>query len=55
MNIFDSEFNGQHSERYRALVFPELFPHEKKDMLLDNWPLEDKIDYCGGEYLKGVA
>lgn len=46
-NIFDGWFNGSpRSEFYRALVFPELFPHEKP-MLVDNWPAQDREMYCG--------
>lgn len=61
-NIFDGAFNGMGgSEMYRAAVMPDLFP-EAKPMLTDNWPLDDKQMYCGGEYtvgylrlVKGVA
>ena len=46
-NIMDPIFNHMPaSEFYRALVFPELFPHEKP-MLVDNWPAEDREMYCG--------
>jgi hypothetical protein len=48
----DQIFNRMgRSEMYRGEVFPELFPHQKK-MLLHNWPLEDLVMYCGGEYMK---
>lgn len=43
----DKMFNGMAaSEFYRAQVFPELFPHEKP-MLVELWPVEDQIEYCG--------
>jgi len=52
-NIFDAKFNGMGgSEMYRALIAPDLFPHEKP-MLVDNWPAEDREMYCGGEYTPG--
>ncbi len=52
-SVFDSSFNGaSRSEMYRALAFPELFPHEKP-MLVNNWPAEDREAYCGGEYTVG--
>lgn len=52
-NVFDSTFNGMGgSEFYRALITPDLFPHEKP-MLIDNWPAQDREAYCGGEYTKG--
>lgn len=54
MNIFDPEFNGMpHSEMYRALITPELFPHEKP-MLIENWDEQDRAMYCGGEYTKAA-
>lgn len=44
----DSVFNGMpHSEMYRAAVFPELFPHEKR-MLVENWSLQDIDMYVRG-------
>lgn len=47
MNIMDSIYNGMGaSEMYRAQVFPELFPHEKR-MLIENWSAEDREMYCG--------
>ena len=47
MNIFDPVFNGMaRSELYRAQLFPELFPHEKR-MLIENWPAQDREEYCG--------
>lgn len=49
-SIFDSSFNGMpRSEMYRALIFPDLFPHEK-NMLIEGWPLQDREMYCGGKY-----
>lgn len=51
MNIMDADFNGPSSEMYRAEVFPELFPHQKP-MLIDNWPWDDLVMYCGGPYLE---
>lgn len=36
---------------YRAFVFPELYPKERPARV-DNWPIEDRIAYCGGEYFK---
>lgn len=62
-NIFDTKFNGMgRSEMYRAVHTPDLFPHEKP-MLLENWPVEDRLMYCGPQYvtekemeqLKGAA
>lgn len=54
-NVFDGSFNGAaRSEMYRALAFPELFPHEKP-MLVSNWPAEDLEAYCGGEYTVGYV
>jgi hypothetical protein len=51
-NIFDPLFNGAgRSEMYRACLLPDLF--DEKPMLLHNWPAEDRVMYCGGEYLKG--
>lgn len=48
ISIFDCAFNGMpRSEMYRALIFPELFPHEKR-MLIENWPRQDVEEYCGG-------
>jgi len=53
LNIFDPLFNGMgRSEMYRACLVPDLFK-EEKPMLLRNWPAEDRVMYCGGEYLKG--
>lgn len=50
VNIFDGIFNGMpRSELYRAQSFPELFPHEK-NMLIDQWSLQDRQMYCGGKY-----
>ena len=47
INIMDSMFNGMAgSEFYRAQVFPELFPHEKR-MLTENWSQEDREMYLG--------
>jgi hypothetical protein len=46
-NIMDSLFNHMGgSEFYRAQVFPELYPHEKR-MLVENWPADDWAMYCG--------
>lgn len=46
-NIMDPIFNHMPgSEFYRSQVFPELFPHEKR-MLVENWPIEDQIAWCG--------
>lgn len=40
-NLLDSTFNGMPgSEMYRAQIFPELWPHEKR-MLIENWSDED--------------
>ena len=47
MNIVDSMFNGMGaSEMYRAQVFPELFPNQKR-MLVENWSEQDLEMYCG--------
>ncbi|AJD82471.1 hypothetical protein SHEEN_53 [Mycobacterium phage Sheen] len=43
---------GDRTEMYQAQVFPDLFPDEKP-MLVDNWPLEDRRMYCGGEWTPG--
>ena len=46
-NIMDTIFNHMpRSEFYRSQVFPELFPHEKP-MLVDQWPAEDQLMWCG--------
>ncbi|AIK69005.1 hypothetical protein AVT20_gp44 [Mycobacterium phage Tiffany] len=51
-SIFDAKFNGMGgSEMYRAQIVPDLFPHEKP-MLIDNWPEEDRLLFCGGEAAK---
>lgn len=43
----DSIYNGMGaSEMYRAQVFPELFPHQKR-MLIENWSAQDREMYCG--------
>ncbi|WP_236746158.1 hypothetical protein [Mycobacteroides abscessus] len=39
---------------YRAEVFPELFPHEKR-MRIENWSQQDREMYCGGIYTKGYT
>ena len=53
LNIMDPVFNGMPaSEFYRAHVFPELFPHQKQ-MLIENWPLEDLQMYVGGRFTPG--
>lgn len=53
IGLFDGAFNGSpRSEMYRAQVTPDLFPDEKP-MLIDNWPAQDREEYCGGEYTKG--
>jgi hypothetical protein len=52
-NIMDELFNGlPGSELYRALVFKNLFPHEKP-MLIGNWSKQDREMFCGGEFTKG--
>lgn len=52
-NIFDAAFNGMgRSEFYRHQITPDLFPHEKP-MLIENWPVQDREEYCGGTYTKG--
>lgn len=44
----DAVFNGMPgSELYRAQVYPELFPHQKR-MLIENWPAEDIDMYVKG-------
>lgn len=49
-SIFDSSFNGMpRSEMYRALIFPDLFPHES-EMLIDQWSQQDREEYCGGKH-----
>lgn len=47
LNIMDSVFNGPNSEMYRAEVFPELFPHQKR-MLTENWLPEERAPLAGG-------
>jgi hypothetical protein len=55
LNILDPVFNGMgRSEFYRALIFPNIFPHEKP-MLIENWSVQDREMYCGGIYTKGTA
>ncbi|ACE79978.1 hypothetical protein Pukovnik_52 [Mycobacterium phage Pukovnik] len=54
MNIMDADFNGPGSEMYRAELFPELFPHQKR-MMLENWPQEDLEMYVGGIFTPGYA
>jgi len=52
-NILDGTFNGMpRSELYRSQVFPDLFPHERP-MMVNNWSVEDREMFCGGEYTKG--
>lgn len=48
-NIMDAVFNGMPaSEFYRAQLYPELFPHQKR-MLLENWSVDDLQMYvCAG-------
>lgn len=49
LNIMDGVFNGMGgSELYRAQVFPELFPHQKR-MMVENWSVQDREMYCGGK------
>jgi len=44
----DPTFNGMPgSEMYRAQIFPELFPHEKR-MLIENWDEQDIEMYVTG-------
>lgn len=45
MNIVDVEFNGSGgSEMYRALILPELFPHQPR-WRLENWSEDDLHHY----------
>ena len=54
LNIIDPVFNGMgRSEMYRALIFPNIFPHEKP-MLIENWSKQDREMYCGGIFTKGT-
>jgi len=47
-NLMDGLFNGMAgSEFYRAQVFPELFPHEKR-MMTENWDEQDIEMYVTG-------
>ena len=47
-NLLDSTFNGMAgSEFYRAQVFPELYPHEKR-MMIENWSQDDIEMYVTG-------
>jgi len=52
-NIIDAWWNGM-PELYRAQVFPELWPHEK-EMLIENWSLEDLEMYVGGVFTPGYG
>lgn len=53
LSLFDGLFNGMpRSELYRAQVFPEVFPHEKR-MLVENWSVDDQQMYVGGKYTVG--
>ena len=46
-NLFDVLFNGMGgSEMYRAQIFPELWPNEKR-MLVERWSVDDREMYCG--------
>jgi len=50
-HIMDDTLNGMgRSEMYRALISPDLFPHEKP-MLIYNWPAVDREMYCGPQYV----
>lgn len=52
-NVFDPVFNGMgRSELYRAQIVPDLFPHEPQ-MLIDNWPEQDRQMYVGGKHTVG--
>ncbi len=54
-NLIDPTFNGMPaSEMYRAQVFPELWPHQR-EMMLDNWPIEDLEMYVGGQFTPGYV
>lgn len=47
-NIMDPLFNGMGgSEMYRAQLFPELWPHQKR-MLIENWSELDLEMYVKG-------
>lgn len=37
--------------RYKAQVMPELYPHYRQPVLW-NWPEDELVSYCGGNYLK---
>ncbi|AHJ88709.1 hypothetical protein PBI_RHYNO_51 [Mycobacterium phage RhynO] len=51
-SILDATFNGMGgSELYRHQLVPDLFP-EGKPMLIDQWPDEDRLMFCGGEDAK---
>lgn len=53
LSLFDGLFNGMpRSELYRAQVFPEVFPHEKR-MLVENWSTDDQQMYVCGKYTRG--
>ncbi|WP_457214052.1 hypothetical protein [Mycobacteroides abscessus] len=39
---------------YRAEVFPELFPHEKR-MRVENWSQQDREMFCGGQYAQDAV
>jgi hypothetical protein len=53
-SVFDAGFNGSpHSEMYRSWVEPELFRGQPSPRL-ENWPDDDLVAYCGGEYAKAA-
>jgi hypothetical protein len=50
-SVFQPGAVAVHAKMYQAWVTPELHPDEPQPRL-ENWPLEDKIAYCGGEYAR---
>ncbi len=48
-NVFDQGLLGEHSDRYRAQVMPELYRQPRQfQPVLANWSAEDKAAFCGG-------
>lgn len=48
-SVFDIGAVAVAANMYRAWVTPSEYPNERQPRL-ENWPLEDKIAYCGGTY-----
>lgn len=48
MFIYDHEMNFDNRDMYQAWAFPEI-DHEQPPARLENWPIEDVIDFCGAK------